>query len=264
MRRLIVFLLIFLPFLGFSRIAPVRGGSEDPLTIVTTNSDVQSFLKTIQEHHFKSEKAKLHELFTQAHKIFLKRYQAYSEFPELFESGKYDCLTATVLFSSMLNELNFKYSMIETNYHIFIIVHATSGDILLETTDKFNGFVTDTQKIQERIGVYRQNLVANSGAGDKKVYHYSVNLYHEVSAEQLQGLLYFNQAVKSFNNSEWEKCAELLEKARGIYDSPRVAELTHILIQSVSANVSDESKKRQILSRLVGQLASESPRAAGL
>ena len=64
-------------------------------------SDVQDFIATLQhkEEKLKSEEAFLRYAFKESHKKFFKTYKAYSQFPELFESGNYDCLTATAFLS---------------------------------------------------------------------------------------------------------------------------------------------------------------------
>ena len=59
---------------------------------------VHSFLSAFHAEGFASQKA-LQRMFHRAHSKFLKKYEAYSNFDELFSTGKFDCLTATALFS---------------------------------------------------------------------------------------------------------------------------------------------------------------------
>ncbi len=191
----------------------------------------------------------LRKVFVETHRKFLKNYSQYTDMSEIFTTGNYDCLTATSLYSILLDRLHFDYSIIETNYHIFIVVKTSKGEVLLETTDLWNGFVTDSKKIEQRIGSYKQNTVASLPANDKKFYLYHLNLYHTLQQGQLPGLLYFNQAVKSFNAGKWEQCSTLLDKAQAIYSSPRIAELTLILIESVKNSRLDEVKKKDLLDR---------------
>jgi hypothetical protein len=254
------FLLIFFSFAGICQ-QDSNLLSIDPSASIADQTSYNLFLQQIHATKHRSDKALVHDIFKQAHKNLLKEYMAYSEIPELFATGKYDCLTATAFLSLVLNEFQIRYSLIETNYHIFLVVHLTNGDVLLETTDKFNGFVTDADLIQERIGTYKQNLIASESVG-KQVYAYQFKLYRELSFFQLPGLLYFNQAIKSYNNQAWEQCADFMDKASRIYDSPRMEELATVLIQTVRASETDDARKKMIIARAQHHLVTRS--VAGL
>lgn len=210
---------------------------------------IDNFILRLEEKRTPSDINFLRKAFIETHRKFLKKYSQYSDISQVFTTGKYDCLTATSIYSVVLDRLNFDYNIIETNYHIFIVVNTSHGEVLLETTDLWNGFVTDSKKIDQRIGNYKKNTVASLPANDKKFYLYHLNLYHTLQQSQLPGLLYFNQAVKAYNAGEWEQCATLLDKAQAIYSSPRIAELTLILIESVKNSALDEGKKKHFLDK---------------
>lgn len=226
----------------------VLGGlmvSSSSQNIRHAESQLYGLVQQLKNKKGKSEIAFLKRVFNQTQKTFLSRYDSYSEFSELFTSGKYDCLTATSLYSIVLNQLNFKYSIIETNYHIFLLVNTSKGEVLLETTDRLNGFVRSTNEIRERIGTYRQSATHRSH-DNAKIYYYHFDLYHEVSQNQLPGLLYFNQAVKAYNAGTFEKCAEFLSKAQSVYDTPRITEFSSIFLESVAASKLDGATKQRI------------------
>ena len=192
----------------------------------------------------------LRRIFSETHRKFFKSYSQYSSINELFTEGKYDCLTATAMYSILLDRLEFDYKIIETNYHIFIMVTTSRGEVLLETTDPWNGFVTDSKGINQRINGYQENKLSASSGGDKQLYAYHFNLYHSLEQRELPGLLYFNQAVKAYNCGEWNKCAALLIRAQSIYDSPRIAELVMILVQSVQQSDWSAGEKDQFMSTI--------------
>jgi len=235
--------------------------------LITNSSSVadkaeQQFLKHIDRLKSKQSSKDLvflRKIFWSTQQEFLKTYSPYGRFDEIFVSGKYDCLTATSLYSLLLEEFHFNYSIIETNYHIFIVVRTSAGDVLLETTDRYHGFVADKNEIQKRIGSYKQNLIASTNSN---LYHYSFDLYKEVTLSQLNGLLHFNQAVNAFNKHEWLTCADELEQSEKIYQSPRVKELAVLLVQSVlAAEVKDEIKE-QILLRFKNHWIERQPTVA--
>ncbi|MNV26865.1 hypothetical protein D3C71_1179920 [compost metagenome] len=53
------------------------------------------------------------ELHRKVHSRFLNRYQYVCPFPQIFESGKYNCVSATALFALILEELNIPYSKLK-------------------------------------------------------------------------------------------------------------------------------------------------------
>ncbi|MFN7494301.1 MAG: hypothetical protein ACK5RG_15390, partial [Cyclobacteriaceae bacterium] len=81
-------------------------------------------------------------------------------------------------------------------------------------------------------------------------YLYQTQLFREVDAFQLCGLLYFNLAVVLYYQQKWELCADQLAKARSIYDNPRVEELSEILFRSIALSEMEQTSKRELLEQL--------------
>jgi hypothetical protein len=210
--------------------------------------EVSSFIVSLSGDK-RSDIRVLRKTFNRVHTRYLKSYEAYSDFDKIFQSGNYDCLTATALFSHVLNELGYSYEIIETNYHIFLMVHTSAGEVMIETTDRVSGFVTDRKAIAKRTGDYRKNTLTATNP-DQLAYQYSFNLYQSLSPEKISGLLYFNQAVKAYNKQEWLACAKQLEKANVLYSSPRCSELGHILIKTVLESEMNEEAKASCLRHL--------------
>ena len=204
------------------------------------------FIQDVQQKEVKSEKKLLKTIFKTTHQKFLKTYSQYADLGEILTSGRFDCLTATALLSAALTETHFDYTIIETNYHIFILVNTATGQVLLETTDRLSGFVEDPDEINRRIASYCQNKIMNVG-NDKTFYQYSFNLFHEVRPDQLAGLLYFNQAIKAYNKHDLLACASLLEQSKRIYESPRVEELAIVLVKSVLESDLSASAKGRVI-----------------
>lgn len=191
----------------------------------------------------------LQRVFHKVQATFLKRYQPYADFQSLFTDGTYDCLTATTLFTHVLTEFNFEFDIIETNYHIFILVQTSRGEVMLETTDRLGGFVTDRRQIENRTGDYQKNKLLVE-TGDRVAYQYTCNLYQKVSPEKLSGLLLYNQAVKAFNLGDWLTCARFLEKSHTVYSTPRGAELGDLLIRTVIETNAGSEVRQECMSRL--------------
>jgi hypothetical protein len=231
--------------------------TSSPQNTLLDESRIKDFILELKSNKSASDVALLRKVFHRTQKVFLKEYASYADFSEIFNPGRYDCLTATSLFSVVLDGLNFGYSIVETNYHIFLLVKTSKGEVLLETTDRFNGFVKNEKEIRQRIGAYRRGVTA--GTTNRNIYHYSCDLYREVNPSQLPGLLYYNQAVKAYNAGHLEKCGELLTKARSIYDTPRIGELGIIFLKSVVESTLDDQTKMRIIRKLKGTTPAISP-----
>lgn len=192
---------------------------------------LEKFVESMQDESVASTR-QLSKVFRKVHTTYLKKYEAYADFPALFSDGTYDCLTATALFSHVLSALGYDYRIIETNYHIFILVQSTEGEVLLETTDRASGFVTDPAAIEKRTQGYRL-LEASVPVKDQVSYQYRCDIFREVTPDQLSGLLLFNQAVKAYNRGDWLSSARYLEASFAFQVSERSDELGDLLIRTL-------------------------------
>jgi len=188
----------------------VTSSSESGLQEIDTR--INELVTNINDHHYRNEKSKLHALFMKTHKTFLHSYVQYTGIEEL-SKGRYDCLTATSLFADILARAGYKYKIIETNYHIFVMVKTSDGDVLLETTDRIGGFISDEKRMSKVIADYKKNF----------------SLFLTVDVDQLPGLLFFNQAVKAFNAAKWDECSAKLSAAATKTNSPQIAALAELL-----------------------------------
>jgi hypothetical protein len=195
---------------------------------------------------FKNEAFFLGHVFTKTHQRFLKQFKPYAHFDELLAEGNYNCLTGTALYALILEHLGFNYSIIETNYHIFMLVESSEGKILFEATDPLQGFVTRTDEIEKRIAAYKQNDLATANNG-KTYYEYRVSLYKEITLDGLLGLMHYNLAVEAFNNHRLVTSVEHLSKAAGLYESPRIDEFARIILLSIQESQIEKSLKDSLL-----------------
>jgi hypothetical protein len=198
---------------------------------------------------FKNEKAFLDHVFTKTHQKFLKQYKEYATFHELFKTGMYNCLTGTALYALLLEELGFNYTIIETNYHIFLLAETEEGRILFEATDPLKGFVADDREIAKRIDGYKQNTVVQA-RNDKTYYQFDVQLYNTIDLDELSGLLHYNLAVEAVNNRDLESSITHLGKAMEIYRSQRIEEFSKILLLSVIESKLEPSVKERCIHRI--------------
>jgi hypothetical protein len=205
-------------------------------------SSFVSSLKAKKKSDFKLVRT----LFNKAHRSYLKNYVAYSQLDDLFKEGNYDCLSGTYFFARALDELNIPYKILETNYHIFLTVQTDRGEILMESTDRINGLVQNRKAIDERITGYRQTK------SNSELYLSKFKIFHELHSQQLPGLLYFNQAVVSFNKNDLVSSCSYLEQAWKIYDNQRIEVFAPILLHAIAASQMERPEKEKLIQLIYG------------
>lgn len=197
----------------------------------------------------KSEVQFVNRLVKSVHAEFLRNYKPYVQINEPFETGYYDCLTGTAIFSLVLTELGFQHEIIETNYHIFLTIEGRDQKYLLETTDKLFGLKTHASDINSSLNHYKQNTHSLVSQGSQ-YYRFKEQLFRAVAPSQLKGLLHFNQAVVAFNSHHFADCVDQLELAKQNYDNPRVKELADLLSDAIVASMLSEKEKYVLLMKL--------------
>lgn len=198
------------------------------------DEDFNTFLTKLEKKRglFSTERDFIRYVFAKTHKAYLKEYKAIAPIADLFQTGSYNCLTGTVLYSVLLNHFGVNHQVIETNYHIFILADTKEGRILLEATDPHDGFVSAPAEIEKRVKTYRANLIHASNSKEH-FYKFNFDLFNPVSAKELRGLLFYNKAVQAFNQNNVKESVDYLTKASQHYSSPRIDEFSQILILSL-------------------------------
>jgi len=208
------------------------GETASPVAVSQANQRLNDFVGRLDES--KHTARHLSKVFRRVHATFLKEYEAYADFSALVTTGTYDCLTATALFSQVLTGLKYSYTINQTNYHIFLLVETTAGTVMIETTDRLGGVLTDSREIEARIASYR-NAGPSISDERKFYYRYQSELQPEVAVQELTGLMMFNRAVKAYNQENWLVSARNLEAANLRYPTGRCAELGDLLVRTLVA-----------------------------
>lgn len=211
----------------------------------------------------KNDRDFVHHLFYKTHQKFLKTFETDASFSIMLAHGRYNCLTGTALYSLLLHHFGIVHSVIETNYHIFIIAEVGEQSVLLEATDPLLGFTEGERAVEERLLTYKNYTPQPITAGKDETVHYQFqfSLWNSVSTDDLIGLLYFNQAVKAFNEQQLEKSVQYLSKAAVYGISERVNEFSSLIKLAITTsnlpkNVQEEliTELRETRKRANGQL----------
>lgn len=173
----------------------------------------------------------LEHLFYRVHNKFLKSYKQYMSFEDIFDNGYYDCVTGTALYAYILEELGYDAQIYESNYHVLLVLNLDNKKILMEATDFYTGFVNDEDEVAKRIAHYKQ---VNKEEGD--YYQFKTFSDNFINLRQLSGLLYFNLAIKQYNDQDFENALAYLEKAECLYPCSRMKELRNLINNQLTAD----------------------------
>lgn len=204
-------------------------------------SEYRELLETIKSKRarFSDDQQYLQHIYKYVHRKNLKQYKTYVTIEEtLSKSGYYDCLTGTLLYGLILEELGFDVTIREFNYHVLLIVNLGQKRILIESTDPLNGFVVGDDAINERINTYKQE---DRRKKRHSVYGFIQVIDNKISINQLVGLHFYNQAINSLNHLNLEAAKLEINKAYKLYPSERVKEISKLIkgseIQSLIASI---------------------------
>lgn len=230
---------------------PIDGRDALAPFLATTEAEINlekwdSFLAKLgaKSNQYKDDRQFLEFIFYRTHQVFLKHYTQATSFDEIFTTGTYNCLSGTILYSVILTHFGIQHDIIETNYHIFILAQTSQGEVLLETTDGFDGFVTSDVQIRERIAGYQKRR-------NKKDDHYefSFDLFNKVSEKELIGLLYYNYAVDSFNKQDFKKAVHYLSLTTDWYATIRIEEFSEVLLWALVSEDRLNAEEKQSLKK---------------
>lgn len=98
----------------------------------------------------------LRQLFQEVQSAFMIRYDARALFVDLFTTGDFNCVTASMLFALILNDLGIPYAVHQTPDHMFLATMAGGGPAVIETTDPVRGVFIVTARARKK---YVQELL---------------------------------------------------------------------------------------------------------
>lgn len=200
---------------------------------------------------FRSELDFISMVFYKTHRRFLKQYTPLTSFGEMLKEKNYDCLSATTLYTVLLERLGVKHEVIETTYHIYMKVTTQEGEALIESTDPIYGFVTDPGEIKSRL----KGFLSRDVRKKNEEYSFASKIHDPVSRTGLVGLQYYNAAIQAYNNGEFEDSINLLQKALFFRRNARMDEFGLLLVQTILDHPSLSADDKSVyVNKIAGQI----------
>lgn len=159
--------------------------------------------------------------FYWVHRKSLKWYKSYGKLSQVLSEGNYDCVTGTALLALIYDHYEVAYTIYEFDTHVLMMVHSVDGDVLLESTDPFDGVVYGAEAIQDKIEALKdkeQNIA---------------RIFTTVNLQELAGLQYYNIAASHYSNHDVAMAMNYIHKAESLYPCERIVGIREMLENKV-------------------------------
>ncbi|MBK6266171.1 hypothetical protein JKA74_14090 [Marivirga sp. S37H4] len=167
-------------------------------------------------------------LFYKTHNTLLKNYGKHSDFGKMLETGDYDCVSGSLAYSLILTYFNIDHSIIETDYHVFIVARIDGKDFILESTDPLNGFIKDENAVIQYIAKFKPDpltkVIQNTiEIGAESYLTTETNtIFKKINIKQLSGLQYYNHGIYAIKEQNYPLAKAKISQALALYPSERI------------------------------------------
>ncbi len=200
--------------------------------------DKENWNNLINELEVKRAKTKkdynfIKSLFQKSHKTLFRHYQQHATFNATLTDGNFDCVSGSAALGMLLERFGYDFDIIETDYHVFIMLQIDNRDIILESTLPIGGMITRPSEVQAYLNSYKPKENAklnslNTRIGNTEIDISDNSIFRKVNLTQLAGLLYYNDAIYDFNSQKYKVAAVQLAKAYTLYESERILGLKEL------------------------------------
>lgn len=205
-------------------------------TLVATNpqrdkSDYESIKKRINTTisqikneigNSKNIKKQAKIIFNTVHDEYLNVYAINTLFDEIFNSGEYNCVTASALYAIILEALEIDYSIRHLPTHVYVTINSNEEEIVLETTDPVAGlYQINKENYIKAIG--QMKLINNDLLNENSITdiydEYLLEGEKKITLKELVGDHYYNFAALKLEFKAYDEALVLLEKSIQLQES---------------------------------------------
>jgi len=181
------------------------------------------FRKNVDKYKFdpyqKMKKPKLvKKVYKDIHNSTLVKYVTLANFSSIFSNGEYQCVSGSMLYAMVFDELAIPYELKETPNHVYLTAFPETHKITVETTNPIKGVAMfDNQFKKNYVNFLKESKLITKGEYDSTgVYELFDNYYLNpeiVDLNQLAGIQYYNQAISELQEQNYVVAFNAMEKA---------------------------------------------------
>ncbi len=161
---------------------------------------------------------KLKFVFDHIQSTFLKQYDLDADFSDMFETGKHNCLTATILYALVFDDLAIKHSIKFMPGHVYLIAYADEIPYIIETTDPIGGFVELNKTMQSNAiqSLRLMKFMTSDNGKNKSTGDLFDRYYIKLNNTEMKGLVgyqYTNAAFTAMLKQDFMTAYDLIIKS---------------------------------------------------
>lgn len=193
----------------------------------------------------KDRKQKARVIFEEVHSRFFRQYVENVLFEKIFEDGRYNCLTASMLYALVLDRYHIPYAIKEKPAHIYLVAFPGAENILFETTNPRGLYAPDEKSKREYVqGLVALKLVTQehvNTVGTAKAFNEYYYNSEDITLRQLAGLQYFNLTLALYQEEDINGAIASAMKADLLYPNTRNQQIKTSLLREALDNAEFES-----------------------
>jgi hypothetical protein len=202
----------------------------------------QSFFEIIQKKKLGKSKNKkdIEKIFTLVHEHFLHKYDDIEHFPDIFTKGSYNCVSASILYALIFDQLQIPYKIFQTPNHVYLVVHPGNESMIIETTnpDIKKEYFTQEYKKEYLQKLKSVKMVTENESLSKSIDEIFQEKYykgHESEFNNLFGFEYMNKALSCLDSDVKDGTYEMFQKAYFFFPDPQIRSVLYkSLIQRIN------------------------------
>ncbi|MFB6340458.1 hypothetical protein ACE1ET_01990 [Saccharicrinis sp. FJH62] len=168
--------------------------------------------------------------YSYVHDKFLKKYNDNVFFPVIFHTGVYNCVTASMLYAMIFDQMGIPYSVKASSNHVYLVANPGPKSIVIETTNPgFEQQIFTGEFKQQYVNYLRTSkMISESEYKNKSVEEIFEEKFNEVRDAEfrnLPGFQYYNKALMKLQNNETNEALDLCQKAYFFYPDNQVKTL---------------------------------------
>lgn len=175
---------------------------------------------------------KIQLAYTKTHASFLKKYSDVKYFPEIFITGNYNCVSASMIYALVFNELDIQYKVMASPSHVYLVANPGPKSIVIETTNpNFASNIFSGEYKQAYANYLKQSKLISEdeykNKSTEEIFEENFNKVEESTFLNLPGFQYYNMAVEAINKMEYKEGLINAQKAYLFYPSQQTESLLY-------------------------------------
>jgi hypothetical protein len=198
--------------------------------------------------HNKKINAKIKISYSAVHSRFLKKYNDNEFFPVMFQTGTYNCVSATMLYAMVFDHLNIPFKIKASTKHVYLVANPGPQSIVVETTNPaFQDQIFTGEFKKQYVNHLRTSKLLSEKEYKSKsadeIFEENFKDVKDAEFYSLPGFQYYNKAIARLQNNQTEEAYELSKKAYFFFPDDQVKDLllTTLVFQIEKSNFSKVS-----------------------